>query len=145
LPFSAAILQSQQATTTPATGQANYNQTLSHFGCVNIDCLRRVPALDLKAYIEDEGLAFAPVEDPATFRNDVRPAIRSGSFADVPILMGTNLNEVRVFLGVLGLTNGADAVGQVLSALQLNDTLGQTLIAEYTANGVDDLYAIADR
>jgi hypothetical protein len=105
-----------------------------------------VPATDIKTYIEVNSINFPPVDGDGTSVADIRQRISTGKFADVPIMMGTNLNEVRVFLAVLGLNNGTAAVDAVFDYLGITDPeVQQSLFAAYAAVGVEVTYYVADR
>ena len=144
-PFSAAILESQNAVFT-GSGLVNYQQVLANFGCKDIACLRKVDATAIKAYIESNSLSFAPVNGDGTSIDDVRPSILTKKFANVPTFFGSNLNEGRVFLAVLGLDNGTAAVEAAFASFGITDpTVRQSILAVYAAQGLDDLYIIADR
>ena len=73
LPFRAAILESPNAVTT--SSPVTWQQVLAHFGCSDITCLRGVPGIDIRDYINSAGLGFGPVND-MTNTPDVRPMIR---------------------------------------------------------------------
>ncbi|CAE7026445.1 hypothetical protein PTNB73_01756 [Pyrenophora teres f. teres] len=148
LPFSSAILQSQNAVLT-GNGTANYLQVLKQFSCTDMACLRKVPAEDIKAYIEPISLAFPPVDGDGTSTQDVRPNIQSGKFANVPTMFGSDLNEARIFLDAAGLKDG-DASSSTLTAVfnmygitSQKDREG--LIALYASRGFSDPYEVADR
>lgn len=144
-PFSAAILQSQNAVFT-GNGLINYNQVLANFGCKDIACLRKVDAMAIKTYIEANSLAFPPVNNDGTSIDDVRSSILTKKFANVPTFFGSNLNEGRVFLAVLGLDNGTAAVDGALASVGITDPkVRQSILAVYAAQGIEDLYVIADR
>ncbi|KAK5109587.1 hypothetical protein LTR85_002479 [Meristemomyces frigidus] len=143
LPFQAAILESQQ-TLIVGNGLTAYEQVLAHFGCAlaasPIDCLRKVSGTDIQTYIAQAGLSFPPVEGDGTYlASQTLPSIVSGKFADVPILIGTNANEARVFLAVAGLDNGTNIVDDVLGLVGLNvSTIEQSIGATYAADIVDN-------
>jgi carboxylesterase 2 len=144
LPFSLAILEYEQAFLI-GNGATNYQNVSNHFGCTTIQCLRNVPATDLKAYIEANSLAFPPVNGDGTGVGDVRPSISFGKFAEVSIMLGINLNEARVFLAVVDKNNGTAVVDGVLADLGLNSTAAQqNIILQYTSDIVNDLYLLAD-
>lgn len=144
-PFSAAILQSQNAIST-GSGLTNYKQVLANFGCKDVACLRKVDATAIKSYIEANSLSFPPVNGDGTSIDDVRPSILAGKFANVPTFFGSNLNEGRVFLAVLGLNNGTAAVDGAFATVGITDPkVKQSILAVYAAQGIEDLYLIADR
>jgi carboxylesterase type B len=145
LPFSSAILQSQNAVL-PGNGLVNYKQVLLHFGCADIACLRKVPALDIKAYIESNSLSFPPVNNDGTSTPDVRLSISSGKFANVPTMLGSNLNEARVFLAVTGVTDGNTALNATFDQYNItSQTVRDSIIAAYAAQGITDSYELSDR
>lgn len=144
-PFSAAILESENAVFT-GSGLASYTQVLANFGCTDIACLRKVDATSIKSYIEANSLAFPPVNGDGTSIDDVRPSILSKKFANIPTFFGTNLNEARVFLAVLDLDNGTAAVDGAFTSVGITDPkVRQSILAVYAAQGIVDLYLIADR
>ncbi|KAE8353847.1 Carboxylesterase [Aspergillus coremiiformis] len=124
-PYRAAIMESQQ-TKLPGNGALNFQKVLDHFNCADIDCLRAVNASDITAFLVQEPtspLLFPPVADNATFVPDIRDAVRTGSFADVPIIIGTNKDELGplVFL-IMGMAESkglslAEALGYALYKL----------------------------
>lgn len=144
-PLKAAIMESEQ-TGIVGNGLVNYGNVLAHFNCTNIACLRQVPATDIKNYIETQSLGFPPVANDGTYLNDVRASITTGQFARVPILMGSNLNEARVFLAVAGVNgNGTQALAYVFNTYGFNSTAQGAILAAYAAAGYTDTYEIADR
>lgn len=144
-PFSAAILQSQNALVV-GSGLISYGLVLAKFNCKNIACLRKVDATAIKNYIEANSLSFPPVNGDGTSVDDVRASILTRKFANVPTFFGTNLNEARVFIAVLGLENGTAVVDGALASIGIADPkVKQSLLAVYAAQGIDDLAVIADR
>jgi carboxylesterase 2 len=153
LPFAAAIMESQQIAAS-GVGLVSYNAVLANFSCETapspIDCLREVPATQIKAVIESESLGFPPVNGDGTQLNDVRPSISSGKFAKVPIFLGTNANEGRVFVAELGISNSTDLVDQVIDELvpgnsTLAEALKSSIVALYAADIVNDAYLLASQ
>ncbi|PIA92877.1 Carboxylesterase 1C [Cercospora beticola] len=108
LPYHGAILQSQ-ASNNIGDGVLSWNEVVADFGCdsasSSLDCLREVPATDLQAFITEENLQFPPDEDNITHTNNALPNIISGKFAQVPILIGTNRDEGRLYTGSIGVDN----------------------------------------
>lgn len=128
------------------SGLASYTQVLANFGCTDIACLRKVDAMAIKSYIEANNLSFPPVNGDGTSIDDVRPSILSKKFANVPTFFGTNLNEARVFLAVLGLNNGTAVVDNAFTSVGITDSkVRQSILAMYAAQGIVNLYEIADR
>jgi carboxylesterase 2 len=146
LPFSSAIMQSEQSLLI-GNGLLNWNLVLKEFGCEDTACLRGVPAEDIKAYIEGARLAFPPVNDDETSIDDVRPSIKSGKWPRIPVMIGSNLNEARVFLSTAGLNDGPTALDAVFDFLDLTSSnpIRTSIIAAYTAKGITDVLEVVDR
>ncbi|KAL0936343.1 para-nitrobenzyl esterase (carboxylesterase) [Colletotrichum truncatum] len=144
LPFSAAIMQSQQSMLI-GSGSESYQKVLKNFKCDTasspIACLREISATDLKAYIESEALVFPPVNGDGTSVSDVRSSISSKKWPNIPVLLGTNLNEGRVFLAVEGVK---DPMASAMSLVGINSsTTKKSVLDKYTA--FTDPNVISDR
>lgn len=153
--FRAAIMESEQVFA-PGSGLLSYETVVAHFGCAlslsPIDCLRQVPATTMKTFIEDASLFFPPVNLDGTQVSDSRVNILDGTFTKIPILIGTNLNEGRVFSAAFGfdiapsVVNSTAAARQVLSVLlggdnnALINNVINTAVATYTADIVNVPY-----
>ncbi|EUC29477.1 hypothetical protein COCCADRAFT_40129 [Bipolaris zeicola 26-R-13] len=148
LPFSSAILQSQQALS-QGNGLTNYKKVLSHFSCTDITCLRAVPATEIKSYIESESLSFAPVNGDGTSADDVRPSIRSKKWARVPTMFGTNLNEARIFLAVLGSNDATTAFNSIVEQVNTSSIdapdAHTTVTDAYAEQGITVFDKLLDR
>ncbi|KAE8392921.1 hypothetical protein ETB97_006143 [Aspergillus alliaceus] len=96
LPFRAAIVESEQALF--HNGPENYQKVLENFNCPDVDCLRGISAIDIVDYIQEQTLLFGPTEDDKTYISNVTTSIDSGQFADVPIMLGTNKNELSALV-----------------------------------------------
>ncbi|OHE92130.1 carboxylesterase [Colletotrichum orchidophilum] len=145
LPFSAAILESQQALLL-GSGSDSYSKVLKNFNCTDIKCLRQVSATDIKAFIEAQALVFPPVNGDGTSIGDVRSSISSKKWPKIPVIMGTNLNEARVFLAVEGISDGTTALNAALSQIGITSALTKnSILASYAAKALNDPYIIADR
>ncbi|KAH7085047.1 liver carboxylesterase 1 precursor [Paraphoma chrysanthemicola] len=145
LPFSSAILQSQNAVVT-GNGLINYEQVKLNFKCKDLACLRSVPALEIKAYIEAQSLGFPPVNGDGTAVSDVRASITTRKWANVPALLGSNLNEARVFLAVLGLNDGATALDGLFDLLNItSSTVRDSIVTTYAAKGITNVVDVVDR
>lgn len=102
LPFHAAIMESTQIN--PGLDSlGSYNYVLDQFHCKSLDCLRNetVSAADIIAVISPYGVAFPPIQDKITQTYDIRDLIKNKKLANVPILIGTNAAEGRVFSSAL--------------------------------------------
>ncbi|KAJ0296513.1 hypothetical protein COL5a_004722 [Colletotrichum fioriniae] len=145
LPFSAAIMESQQSLLL-GSGSDSYSKVLKNFNCADIKCLRQVSATDIKAYIEAQALVFPPVNGDGTSINDVRNSISSKKWPKIPVIMGTTLNEARVFLAVEGMNDGASALSSALSQIGVTSSITKAAITtSYAAKALNDPYVVADR
>jgi carboxylesterase type B len=99
-PFRAAILESGQASIQAKptvnstqswyilTSQLNCPQNIS-----NLDCVRKVPTINIKSILEMNKLSFSPVPDQVTLMKSPSAQRKAGNIANVPLLLGTNNNE----------------------------------------------------
>ncbi|KAE8332654.1 hypothetical protein BDV39DRAFT_188772 [Aspergillus sergii] len=64
-------------------------------------------------------LFFAPTSGSGNSLNDVRPTLEEGSFADVPVMYGTNKNEGSIFAHVQKLNTAKEAEKRALPPQQV--------------------------
>jgi carboxylesterase type B len=107
-PFSGAILQSGQVSyeaspRNPQTSIDAWNKLATELKCTGNDTLTCLQSPDIKAsqikeVIENHSLVFSPVFDNKTLISN--PALRRsmGNIAQVPVMIGTNSQEGRVFV-----------------------------------------------
>ncbi|EEQ88689.2 cholinesterase [Blastomyces dermatitidis ER-3] len=106
IPFRAAIMQSGQSTVRmlAADPVASWGKLLEATNCPStngLECVRAIPALELKAIIERQQLAFGPMADGGVTWADTPRQDRLDStdekslIARVPVLMGSNADENR--------------------------------------------------
>lgn len=124
LPFRAAILESQQDLGT-GSGLQSYEQVIANFGCATavdqLACIRKVSGTAIRDYVSANSLSFPDVKNDGISSGDnTLPQILSGKFANVPILIGTNKDEGRVFAEVLGLDDNATALQDVFAPYGVN-------------------------
>ncbi len=139
--FDRAIVQSgAYALDTPTMADnAEQDQALARaLGCVDAACLREVPPRRIRRAQRKVDAFFVP-----TLRSDLLPrslgeAIAGGAFARVPVLMGTNLDEWRLFVALdafLSLRPRPRAypreVERVLDVADLPTTLAPTVTEAY--------------
>jgi para-nitrobenzyl esterase len=99
-----------------------------------LDCLRALSVQDILAaqgstsYIPNTGTGILPVS--------IRSALASGSFNQVPVIEGSNLNEGRLFVGLNELSKGV---------LSDESTYSQSVAAYLSVSPVLDADAIASR
>jgi acetylcholinesterase len=132
-PFRGAILQSGQVSYGPTPNPSTvpqWNQLAEHFNCASgstVECLRNVPATEIKAYIEQNALSFNYAFDNVTAVSDPTYRRQNGLIAKIPILIGSNSQEGRIFeIGqnsqeatrafVDTLTGGVAAYGNMIEA-----------------------------
>jgi carboxylesterase 2 len=140
-------MESQQAGLV-GDGKLNYESVLAHFGCTTLECIRRVPGTDIQAYVNSAGLmnGFPPVDGDGTYSSNVLPSILSGKFANVPVMAGTNLDEFRVFLAVLGLNGDTDLVETVSQTTGINiSAIKPALLSKYSTAVTKDGYELLSR
>ncbi|CAK3840514.1 liver carboxylesterase 1 precursor [Lecanosticta acicola] len=151
LPFRAAIMESQQALRA-GNGLVSYNQVAANFGCAlalsPLACLRKVSGTAIQQYISNNSVDFPPVTNDGTDSgSQTLPAIESGKFADVPILIGTNKDEFTVFLAILGLNPQVSGVSSAAQAIApaLSNQVITALTSTYPQSVVDDADALLSR
>jgi para-nitrobenzyl esterase len=91
---------------------------VADLGCDTADdiasCLRAVPAEDIIAAQQANDYSFVPNERPDILPRTIADGLSSGDFAEVPIMMGTNLDEWRLFVTIQTLTRAASGDGTPL-------------------------------
>lgn len=96
-----------QAVALSGNGPANWETLVAALGCTaapsQLACVRTQPATTIKSIIEQAALNFPPAVDGITQSPSVKTAIVSHTAAQVPIFMGTNGQEGRVFAAAEGL------------------------------------------
>lgn len=148
LNFRGAILESQGLGIV-GSGPASYSQVATHFNCTDVssqlECLREVKGEEIQAYVIAQKLGFPPTEDNTTYSKDVLPLVKSGQAADVPVFLGTNLNEARVFMAAGGV-DGKHIVPDVLTLTGVNiSSIEKALLDRYSSRGVDIVNGIVSR
>lgn len=126
--FRAAIMESEAA----LNQGRDWFKLVRALGCQNtsnfLKCVRSKPAQQIKNTIEQNMFAFFPAEDGATHSEDVRTQFNSGRAAKVPFMIGTNTDEGRPFLYILGLGPN-NSTNEILERIFPGDTgLQQQLV-----------------
>jgi carboxylesterase 2 len=148
LPFAGAIMQSQQALM-PFNGLTEWKRAVYNLNCAEAEsplaCLRSLPVNEIKESIEGNYQFFGPAQEDGTSTADVRKSIAAGKFAKVPIVMGTNSHEMRVFLSLLGLESSASAVDFAGGWLGVDasKSIGK-LISDLSTSFVNNTYLALD-
>ncbi|KAF2094079.1 alpha/beta-hydrolase [Rhizodiscina lignyota] len=132
-PFSGAIMESGQATffATNANATAPWNTMVLALNCSAasdvLACVRAVSATTIKSVIEHGNIVFRPVKDNITYVAHPWAARKQGNIAPVPILIGNNANEGRIF------TVGFNTTQEYLAAFLPNmpQSFYDAVLAEY--------------
>lgn len=119
MPYRAAIMQSEAT----VTGVNGWPALVANLSCADatspLTCMRAINASDITYAIEHLEITFSPVVDGITNSQDVAPLIKSGQFAQVPFVTGTDSQEGRVFeVGQNNLTAFLESEFPTLTALQ---------------------------
>ncbi|KAB8211798.1 Carboxylesterase [Aspergillus parasiticus] len=123
-PFRAAIMQSQQAMFLGKALRNDYTVVRRRLGCDTLECMRGKSAAEIMELANNgtylgTPLFFAPTSGSGNSLNNVRPTLREGSFADVPIMYGTNKNEGSIFAHVRRLNTAKEADKRALPPQQV--------------------------
>jgi para-nitrobenzyl esterase len=82
-------------------------------------CLRRLPVATILA--DQNPVGYTPDIDGAVLTQSIKTALASGRFNRVPVLIGTNHDEYRLFVA------GAQLLGQKVTAANYRSMIGSTL------------------
>lgn len=150
--FHRGIIQSGGCSATPLRGGSrgtfDVGDTLvERLGCTGegeLECLRALTTQEiLDAVMEDaSGLGFAPygpAVDGATFSDSPAQLLADGVGVDVPLMVGSNLNEMTVFL--LGSPRPASAAAmrdQFLAAVGNDEEAADALMELYDVTTTED-------
>lgn len=112
---------------------SSWQQAAPGLGCTDpqtqLQCMRKVDAQTMKQYILNNSLTFFPVADGKTYTQDIRPAIKAGTAAKVPLMLGSNKDETTFVLYVSGLDPNATDEKAVFNKIFPNNTqLVDTLV-----------------
>lgn len=125
--FNKAIVESGSYTAPPptlseaeSTGESFISNNFSD--CTTVDCLRSLTSEQLLAAQEASDLSFIPTLRPDVLPISVSQAISQGTFNKVPVMMGTNRDEWRLFVGIAEL-------GRISARLKAGDTLAEAQAA----------------
>ncbi|RNJ53761.1 hypothetical protein D7B24_001392 [Verticillium nonalfalfae] len=106
LPYRAAILQSGQASVSPAppgNGEVSWENLVNALGCnkaySELACVQAADPFKIKAIVRNLSLPFPPINDGVTQKpTPLLKARESGQAAPVPILLGSNGLEGSLFV-----------------------------------------------
>ncbi len=136
LPFHAAIMQSGPATiyANVDASATSWNDLVKAVNCTSdavLECMRAVPASELKEIVERQALSFGPVPDGGITRVDrlgekrLASTEHESAIARVPVLIGSNADEGRTF--AFGL-NDTEALFRTLLAGGATEEVIQVLL-----------------
>jgi para-nitrobenzyl esterase len=149
--FQKAIVESgSYAETLPTEAQAEAagQATATKLGCSDQSaaCLRNVPVATLTA--NDTTLSQLPNVDGNVLTTDYATAFKSGAFSRVPVLSGTNHDEWRLFVELLGDLSGSPVtastyVAQIQAQLGVPASLASVIAQQYPLSAyTDPAYAL---
>ena len=104
-PFRGAIAQSGQISYSPGGASVSsvpaWRKLSAALGCPgdyssDLECVRAAPATKIRSIIDKQMLAFNPVPDNVTLVSDPAAARLSGNIAPIPVLGGTDAQEVGI-------------------------------------------------
>ncbi|KAF2432620.1 alpha/beta-hydrolase, partial [Tothia fuscella] len=147
--FRAAILQSGQIGIRRASAQAtpfsSWDKLAAEAKCSGtsvavLACLRKAPAIALKAIIESNSLSFTPTVDNYTLVSAAERKRATGQLQTFPVMVGSNAEEGRVFQ-----INQNNLTDYLQKTFPNDQALQQQVRAAYPKgqNGLDSDYDIA--
>ncbi|CAD6885671.1 unnamed protein product [Tilletia controversa] len=114
--------------------QAQYNTLLKATSCVSLDCLRRASLQSLSDantnVIARDTMTFSPTLDNYFHTQPASKALSSGALADIPILMGTNVDD-GTFMGSCKSQNSPADTQTYFEALYRDSTAVTNLLQVY--------------
>lgn len=132
--FRAVVMESQASFTTSVAGPSpNYAQVVAKFGCSSqpspLDCLRQVPAADIKSFTSAQDMTWIPVQDGITQFDSVTGKISDRTFANVPFFVGSNLNDASY--QALGQNSSQVAEEFLFLFSKGNTTIQNAIVSQY--------------
>lgn len=126
LSFRAAIMESSAHL--PGNGPAAWKNVSTHFGCnpppdgdTQTTCLRKVKGIDLINYITQYEVHTDPVYGDGTYTASQNLAkLNNKDFADVPLMIGTNHDELTLFEEAAGLNDQSALVSSIATLTGLD-------------------------
>lgn len=103
---------------TEATAEANFQRFAAAVGCADEStaCLRAVPVATLLA--NEPGYSYQPVIDGTVLTMPYDTAFQTGQFNRVPVINGTNLNELRWSVGQSYLSGMSETAAEYQAYVQ---------------------------
>ncbi|KAF8242498.1 alpha/beta-hydrolase [Wilcoxina mikolae CBS 423.85] len=106
-----AIMQSGTGITPQGTqNDTKWNLLSTLLSCKNLTttpqsqltCMRSLPATLIRDTVVQNNLTFLPTADNTTVYTDTEARLRSGRFARIPVLIGSNDQEIPISISILG-------------------------------------------
>ncbi|TIA73464.1 hypothetical protein E3P94_03386 [Wallemia ichthyophaga] len=145
VPIRAAIMQSGQATLSPAAhnnGAEKWAQVAASVGCANdadqaaeYSCMQNKDVTALKQAVQQLGLSFYPVNDDITqSATPLQDAVKGGMGAQIPLIIGTNEKEGSLYVGPY-IQSSIDGDGNINTTM-LAETINSFGILPDTLSGL---------
>jgi para-nitrobenzyl esterase len=100
---------------------------------VTAACLRRLPVSTILA--DQNPVGYTPDVDGAVLTRSIKAALAGGQFNRVPVMIGTNHDEYRLFVAVIQLLGGkvtaANYQSMIASTLDVTPAVASTIAAQY--------------
>ncbi|OAL46517.1 alpha/beta-hydrolase [Pyrenochaeta sp. DS3sAY3a] len=146
LTYHAAIIQSP-AQLHGQSGEVGWTNVTAAFGCTNrsspLECLRKVNITSLSAYLRTYRISFPPTIDDVPNSGNISGAIYAKKFAKVPVLMGSNTEELTQFPRFANLKDmNSSSIVAAQSALDVRPMI-EILRSSYARFGINDSYTLA--
>lgn len=123
----------------------SWTKLVNATGCTaaasQINCVRNVPAIQIKSIIEHNVIKFGPVVDNITHIPNTRQTFMDHTAAKVPLMIGSNSQEGRVVAYLAGLYGTNYTAEQLLESLLPNlPALHLAILALYPQSLKDNGY-----
>jgi para-nitrobenzyl esterase len=121
----------QSLTTAEAAGQAFATKA----GCASntASCLRSLPVSTVLA--DEDPVGYTPDVDGVVLKQSIKTALASGQFNHVPVMIGTNHDEYRLFVAIYALlgvkVTAANYQGMIASTLSVPAAAAAAIAARY--------------
>jgi para-nitrobenzyl esterase len=121
----------QSLATAEAAGQAFATKA----GCASntASCLRALPVSTILA--NEDPVGYTPDVDGVVLRQSVKTALASGQFNRVPVMIGTNHDEYRLFVAIFALigakVTAANYQNMIANTLNVSAAAAATIAARY--------------
>ena len=146
--FAKAIVESgsyRPTQRTLAQAEAQGAQIAGDLGCSKSPdvaaCLRAVPVENIVMAQSSNGYEYVPNLRPGLLPASILESLSAGEANDVPVLVGTNQDEWRLFVAIDTLERGGTLLTEDRYVQAIQDTLG---VSQVLASTVAAVYPVAD-